>query len=145
MADRPAVRLALLSVHPEFASALLDGTKQVEFRKRALAPDVTHVAIYATRPVSRVVGVFSIDGQVTAPPSELWREFAEVAGISRPKFFDYFSGKPRGVGIRVKELLGLGDGMTLQEAFGISRPPQGTQYFSLADLDSSLTDTLVAS
>ena len=45
MAKEHAVRLALLSVHPEFADALVRGEKLVEFRKRALAADVTHVVV----------------------------------------------------------------------------------------------------
>lgn len=129
MAERPAHRLALLSVHPEFATALLNGTKRVEFRKRALAPDVTHVAIYATKPVGRVVGVFSIEEQVVATPQHLWRTFADVAGISRPNFFAYYGDTDRGVGIRVGRLVGFDRSMSLQEAFGISHAPQSFQYF----------------
>lgn len=144
MAKESPVRLALLSVHPEYAEALVNGTKKVEFRKRALAADVTHVAIYATRPVGRVVGVFSIDEQVVAEPGELWRQFSKVAGISRPRFFEYYDGLHRGVGIRVKSFLGLEGGMTLEDALGISRPPQGTQYFSISDPGHRLAEALAA-
>lgn len=31
-------RIALMSIHPQYARAILDGTKEVEFRKRPLAP-----------------------------------------------------------------------------------------------------------
>ncbi len=129
MAEVPVRRIALLSVHPDYAAALVSGAKTVEFRKRPLAPDVTHVAVYATRPVGRVVAIFSIDEQVSDSPQNLWERFRHVAGISRPKFLKYFAGYARGVGIQVGQLVRI-DHVTLEDAFGINRPPQGVQYFA---------------
>ncbi|MEO6472874.1 MAG: ASCH domain-containing protein [Aeromicrobium sp.] len=143
MAEEPAYRVALLSVHPEFADALLAGTKTVEFRKRPLAADVTHVAIYATQPVGRVVGIFSIEEQVKGNPHQLWRRFKHVAGISRPKFFEYYEGHHEGVGIRVRELASFDEAFTLEDAFGISRPPQSFQYFSSGQTHVALSGALV--
>lgn len=138
MADDSGYRLALLSVHPEFAQAILDGTKTVEFRKRPLAPDVTHVAVYATQPVRRVVAVFSIEEQVLDAPRRLWNKFKNVAGISQEKFLAYYEGHERGVGIMVTGLVGLVEHETLEVAFGISRPPQSFQYFEVAEASSTL-------
>lgn len=129
MAEVPACRVALLSVHPEYAQAILDGTKTVEFRKRPLADDVTHVAIYATRPVGRIVGVFRIEEQVQRAPGTLWKRFKDVGGISYSKFLAYYDGHPQGVGIRVGDLVRIDGDVTLEDAFGISRPPQSFQYF----------------
>lgn len=146
MAEVPVSRIALLSVHPEYAAALIGGTKMVEFRKRRLAPDVTHVAIYATQPIGRVVAIFSIDEQVSDTPRRLWQRFRHVAGISRAKFLEYFAGYSSGVGIQVGRLAGI-DHVTLEDAFGISRPPQGVQYFSkaLPSLTSALPVAFVQS
>ncbi len=43
--------IALMSIHPQYANAIVEGTKRVEFRKRPLARNVTHVIVYATAPV----------------------------------------------------------------------------------------------
>jgi predicted transcriptional regulator len=142
MADSSGYRVALLSVHPEYAQAILDGTKTVEFRKRPLADDVTHVAIYATMPVGRVVGVFAVEEQVFAEPRSLWREFRKVAGISEEKFHAYYDGRDQGVGIKVSDLVTLPDQVTLEEAFGISRPPQSFQYFAPSEASASLQHAL---
>lgn len=131
MAAGPTRRLALLSVHPEYAAALVEGSKTVEFRKRRLAPDITHVAIYATHPVSKVVGIFIVREQVTDTPLQLWRRFRPVAGISKSRFLHYFQGHSQGVGIRLDATIRLGQGVTLEEAFGIARPPQSFQYFTI--------------
>lgn len=122
-------KVALLSVHPRYADAILQGTKTVEFRKRPLSPTVTHVAIYATKPVGKVVGVFSVAEQITDNPFKLWAKFKEVGGISRDRFLDYFKGREQGVGIRVEDLVPLEEHLSLEEAFGISRAPQSFQYF----------------
>lgn len=141
MVDRPPRRLALLSVHPEYAEALVNGDKTVEFRKRALATDVTHVAIYATMPVGRIVGIFSVKEQVIDTPHGLWSKFRAVAGISQDKFVAYYNGHATGVGIRVDEMVRLKDWITLEEAFGISRAPQSIQYFKPEDAAPSLSAT----
>ncbi|MGO4443460.1 ASCH domain-containing protein [Mycobacterium sp. 2YAF39] len=140
MDNQPAYRIALLSVHAEYADALVTGQKTVEFRKRPLAPDVTHVALYATHPVARVVAVFTVREQVIDSPQRLWRQFSKVAGISKVKFLDYYDGCSRGVGIRVGDLVSLDRHVTLQEAFGISRPPQSFQYFGPHQAGSRLAE-----
>jgi predicted transcriptional regulator len=100
------------------------------------------VAIYATQPIARVVAVFSVHEQVTDTPNQLWRKFHDVAGISKTKFLDYYEGYSKGVGIRVGEMMGLEENFTLQEAFGISRPPQSFQYFTLRQTAPKLAGVL---
>ena len=51
LASQPDRRIALMSIRPQFAAAILDGSKRVEFRKRPLAADIGTVVIYATKPV----------------------------------------------------------------------------------------------
>ncbi len=43
-------RHVVMSVHPRFAEAIMDGRKKIEFRKRPLADDVSVVWVYATAP-----------------------------------------------------------------------------------------------
>ncbi len=127
--DRAKVgRVALMSIHPEYADAILAGTKKVEFRKRPIADDVTHVIVYATAPVSAVVGAFTVESQAKAAPAMLWGRFAEVAGISRHGFFAYFAEHANGVGIEVGEVLTLHEPLPLGVGLGVTRPPQSFQY-----------------
>ena len=91
-------RRAGLDLH-EFAAAILDGSKRVEFRKTPLAADISTVIIYATKPVGAVLGEFVVEEQAVGKPEELWVRFAEVAGIDRDGFFDYYDGAGQAVGI----------------------------------------------
>jgi predicted transcriptional regulator len=126
--DEEIGRVALLSIHPEFAYAILSGTKTVEFRKRPVAPDVTHVIVYATAPVSGVVGAFSVVAQHTTSPGALWRRFSRTAGISRTGFFSYYEDRASATGIEVGATVRTPRPLPLADSIGVSRPPQSFQY-----------------
>jgi predicted transcriptional regulator len=135
VAARTVGRVALMSLHPEFAAAILSGEKTVEFRKRPIADDVTHVVIYVTKPVAAVVGIFRVGGQVTTSPDSLWRAFRSVAGISRGRFFDYFGSRLSGTGIKVDTVHAFDAQLPLAESVGVSHPPQSFQYLSAEQAD----------
>lgn len=94
-------RVGLMAIQPRYAQAILSGAKTVEFRKRALAPDVDTVLIYETSPTQRIVGLFRIVETVRLPPRGLWRRFGEVGSIARPEFMDYYASRATGVGLVV--------------------------------------------
>ncbi|MFY0409028.1 hypothetical protein [Solicola sp. PLA-1-18] len=119
-----------MSIHPQYAHGILAGTKTVEFRKRRLADDVTHVVVYATAPVSAVVGAFEIEAQHTLDPTTLWETFQAVAGISRDGFFSYFAGRPHGTGIEVREAVAFDAPLSLLDDFEVKHPPQSFQYLA---------------
>lgn len=130
MVESPVGRLALMSVRPEFADAILAGTKTVEFRKRPLADDVSYVVLYSTLPVSAVVGLCQVGKQVTTTPTKLWSLYSGVAGISKRRLLDYYSGYPEGTAIDLTTVYTLLTPLSLSESVGIGRPPQSFQYLN---------------
>lgn len=130
MASRSAGRIALMAIHVEFAEAILKGEKRVEFRKRPLRPEVTHVVMYATKPVGATLGVFSVQRQVTGSPRELWARFASVGGISRGRFFEYFAGHDMGTAIEVEGVVPFDPPVSLTAFVGSGRPPQSFVYLN---------------
>jgi predicted transcriptional regulator len=117
-----------MSIRPQYARAIINGSKTVEFRKHPLADDVTHVVIYSTVPDRAVIGVFSIAGQETLPPSELWDSFAKCGGIDEKSFFEYYAEHESGTGIRVDQVHKLACTLDLAADLGVTRPPQSFQY-----------------
>ena len=132
MASRSTQRSALMSIRPQFANAILDGTKTVEFRKKALAEDVQRVVIYTTFPVQAVVGEFTIASQVVASPKTLWRRFSKVAGIEREAFFKYFDGSTDAVGIVIDSVVQYENPRLLNDVEPGARPPQSFMYITAA-------------
>ena len=60
--DSSATRnVVLLSIHPEFADRIFDGSKTIELRRISLPPELKHVVVYSTAPVMKIVGYFDVD------------------------------------------------------------------------------------
>lgn len=83
----------LISIKPQFVNLILNGQKKFEFRKNLPQKEVNLLVIYASAPVSRIIGEVEVTRTLSYAPSTLWRKTYKNAGISK-KFFDsYFSGK----------------------------------------------------
>ena len=83
----------LLSVRPEFARALLGGTKTAEVRKRF--PDQplgTKIIIYASSPEKVVLGCLRLDAVERPAASDVWRIYRDRIGIDRVRLDSYLAG-----------------------------------------------------
>ena len=143
MATAPTGRVALFSIKPQYAEAILGGSKKVEFRRTALAKDVSHVVVYATSPVQRVVGAFEVEGVEVAVPSTLWQTYGSVGGIRREDYESYFSGAERAYAIKVRRPRAWSQSLCLQDLSPGLRPPQSYQYLrdaALARIEPLLVD-----
>ena len=91
---------AIISIHPGYADAILDGTKTIELRRRI--PELatgTRLWIYATRPTAAVVGVATISDVNRAHPRTIWQKHREGAGVDHASFMEYFHGAQEAVAI----------------------------------------------
>ena len=93
--------VALMPIKPVFANAIMSGTKKVEFRKIKFQRNVTHVVVYSSSPVQRVVGYFVVSNVNEDSPTAIWRQYKEVAGICHDGFRDYFRARQKAVAIEV--------------------------------------------
>jgi len=136
MATRKDHCVVLLSIHPEYADAILNGTKRVEFRKPPFPRDVTHVVIYATAPVRKVVGWFVVGGTEERSPKELWKKYSSVGGIARSDFGSYYEGRAHAVAIHVVAPKKLRKGLPLSALGRRLVPPQNFRYLTAAALSA---------
>lgn len=84
---------AIISIRPNFAEAILSGSKTVELRRRIPSLEVgTRLWIYATRPIGAVVGSAIVDAIIRGKPEVVWETYAEHAAILREEFDRYFEG-----------------------------------------------------
>lgn len=121
-------RRVLLSIHPEYANAILDGRKGFEFRRVIFKEKVTEVFIYATAPVSQVVGRFKIEEIFEDAPSELWAKTKNLAGVTREKFDSYFINKSRAFAIKVCDPVRFLQPQPLSKYLPSNSPPQSFCY-----------------
>lgn len=119
----------LLSIKPEFADAILEGRKRFEFRKAGFkAGNIERVYIYASSPISMVIGEFELLHVIESEPDSLWKETKDAAGISREYFRAYFSGRTKGYALVVGSTAKYAEPKSLKEMFGVDRPPQSFRY-----------------
>lgn len=118
----------LLSIKPEFASKIFDGTKLFEFRRAIFKnTEVKKVIVYASSPVQKVIGEFEIDFILKNKLEELWNETQEFSGITREYFFQYFSNKEEGFAIKIKNQRKYKQPKSLKEDYNLL-PPQSFLY-----------------
>ena len=96
---------AILSVKPDYAMKILAGEKQYEYRKTIFRRPVEKVYIYASSPVSMIVGEFQIDYVLQESPKALWNITHSESGVTKAFFKRYFMGKSLGYAIRLKEVV----------------------------------------
>ncbi len=137
MAHRSHRRVALLSIHPRHATAIIEGAKTVELRRTRLPSDVSHVVVYATSPMRSIIGWFEVDAVERDRPSRLWKKHGAATGISAREFRTYFDGTDEGTAISIRRVVALKKPVELS-ALWSSPPPQSFSY-----LDSAIATRLL--
>lgn len=134
--DTPDGRtVALMAIQPRFADLILAGRKRVEFRKTRFRSPVSHVVIYSTGPVGKVVGFFEVEGLDVAAPERLWERYVSVAGVEACFFESYFGAAELGVAIRIGDVFKLRSPVPLGTVSAGTHPPQSFCYLD----DSALS------
>jgi predicted transcriptional regulator len=98
------LRNLVLSIHPEYAHAILSGAKTVELRRR-IPVDTKQgstLYIYATSPTKALIGQATIESSFSAPLNELWDSYGPQSYVSKKKFFEYFTGCDIGSAFQLK-------------------------------------------
>ena len=119
----------LLSIKPHFADKIFSGTKRYEFRKAVHKnPNVTTVVVYATKPVGKVIGEFTVSSVYNDSPARLWRRTKTYSGISRQFFDQYFRGREYGFAIEVGDAKLYKSPLDIREIIPNGCPPQSFVY-----------------
>lgn len=130
----------LLSIRPEHANKIFNGTKKVELRRvrpRRIT-EGSKVLVYVSSPVKALVGSFEIERVVEALPTELWVRVQEEAGINREQFYNYYDGATRGIGIYLQKTKRFSKPLKLaqiRELWENFCPPQCYRYLNPDEIE----------
>ncbi len=120
----------LLSIKPEFALKIFDGSKKYEYRRIIFKRDnIARIIVYASAPISEVIGEFEVEEILHNEPRKLWTKTKDYAGISKEKFFDYFFNTTKAYAIKIKNSKTYDAPLSLDK-LGISYPPQSFRYLN---------------
>jgi len=118
----------LLSIKPEYAFKIFDGTKKFEFRKVIFKnPNVKTVIVYASSPVQQVIGEFEIDDIFSFNPKVLWNMTKNHSGITEDFFYEYFADRKIAHAIKIKNIKKYIKPLSIKENFNVV-PPQSYVY-----------------
>lgn len=120
----------VLSIKPEFAFKIFDGTKKFEFRKSIFKNEkIKTIIVYASSPVQQVIGEFEIEEVLNHDLSTLWDLTQEFSGISEKFYYEYFTNKEQGFAIKIKKTKKYRTPKCLRADFNLS-PPQSFAYWT---------------
>ncbi len=118
----------LLSIKPEFAFKIFDGTKKYEFRKSIFKrKDVKKIVVYASSPVQRVIGEFEVMDILADDIEAVWKMTSPFSGITKQYYDEYFINKDRAYAIQVGEIKRYDKPKFLSE-FNVNFAPQSFVY-----------------
>lgn len=121
----------LMSIKPGYANLIVEGVKIIELRKK-FPSDVkpgTKIIIYASAPVSMIIGECYIQSVEELKIDELWNRACIEAMISWSDFKEYFSGHKVGYAIHLKGHLRYDKPIPLSKHDYLpEKPPQSYCY-----------------
>ena len=122
------MKAVLLSIKPEFAHKIFDGTKKYEFRKQIFKDSsIKKVIVYSSSPEQKVIGEFTIDDILNDTPSDLWLQTRDYSGITQAFYEEYFRGRKNAYAIKVASTKLYEQKKELSD-FDIMFPPQSFAY-----------------
>jgi predicted transcriptional regulator len=120
----------VLSIKPEFAYKIFDGSKRFEFRRVIFKNEkIKSVIVYASSPVQQVIGEFEIQNIHNHDLDTLWELTQEYSGISEDYYYQYFGDKEQGYAIEIKKTKKYRKPKCLREDFNLL-PPQSFAYWT---------------
>jgi predicted transcriptional regulator len=96
----------ILSIRPTFCQSIFEGKKVYEYRKKVFKrTDIDKVYIYASKPICKIVGYFTIAAMIEDSPNNMWKMTHEGSGITKEYFDAYFSGCDMAHAIKIDEVI----------------------------------------
>lgn len=122
------MKTVLLSIKPEFAEKIFNGTKKFEFRRSIFKNEnVRKVVVYASSPVQKVIGEFTIADILNDDIATIWSETAPYSGITHDFYLSYFSNKDKAYAIKIGKTKRYRQARTLSD-YNLNSAPQSFAY-----------------
>lgn len=124
----------VLSIKPKYAELILSGSKTVEFRRAWAIAKVDMIAIYASSPVQKLIGVVQVSELVREKPTLLWEYCSKYGGgMSKIELSMYFKGKEAGFAIFLKDAKRFSQSIDPKKIIKNFSPPQSFRYITAAE------------
>jgi predicted transcriptional regulator len=128
-------KFIVLSIKPQYAELILAKTKTVEFRRTWAAKEVNTIAIYASSPIQKIVGLVKVNKTLKASPSKLWEICSEHrGGLTKKELLNYFNGKLLGNAVLLQDAIKFKQAIDPNKFIKDFYPPQSFQYLNAGEV-----------
>lgn len=117
----------VFSIKPHYAEMIFSGIKGFEFRTTKCLRNVEKAYVYATSPLSAIIGEFRIKSILESNPKEIWGLTKNRAGITKEEYEKYYTGRTKAIAYEICCAKKYREPISLNK-FGISRAPQSYLY-----------------
>lgn len=128
MASKSQSNIVLMSIKPEYANAIFEGNKLVEFRKQPFRRSASHVIVYSSSPEKKILGFFTLGETDIGNPKTLWKRHRSVGAIEYSDYNAYFGDRDVGVAFHVKRIHRLKKPISLGRLKRNLKAPQSYCY-----------------
>ena len=119
----------ILSIRPTFCQSIFESKKVYEYRKRVFKrTDIDKVYIYASKPICKIVGYFTIAAMIEDNPTEIWKITHKGSGITKEYFDAYFRGCDMAHAIAIGEVVKFDTPIDPKEVIKNFTAPQNYMY-----------------
>jgi predicted transcriptional regulator len=119
----------IISIKPEFARRILDGSKTIELRRSAMGLEPRDIVLVYISVPEQCIGFWFRVAKIEALPVEtMWSQHADRLGIVREQYLAYFAGAETATGLHVTEVTPLVPAVSLAQMQELAPgfvPPQG--------------------
>ncbi len=128
--------LAMIALRPQYWEMYKDGSKIWELRKDTHSPrGVDGLVIYATAPVSRIVGEVDLVSAHVGDVDDVWDVVKGGCGITREQYDLYYQDQETAIAYR------LGNVWEYSPSLDARRAPQGYKYLRQGVYEGMLATT----
>lgn len=123
-------KIVLISIKPKFANQILFGVKKFEYRKTSIDKETTHLVLYMTAPVKKIVGIATVKDIHAGAPSMIWESTKHGAGIIRDFYRTYFKRAKTAYAIELDTVIPFNTWIDPKMIDKNFRPPQSFKYIN---------------
>lgn len=130
-----AGKTIVLSIKPKYIDLILAGTKTVEFRRAWAAEKVDRIALYASAPIQKIVGIAQVSEVVSATATQLWDYCKKRGGgLTKSELFSYMDGRTKGFAVILSKVNQFDKGVLPSRVITEFSPPQSFRYMTAAEV-----------
>ena len=123
--DVPAI---LISIKPQYALPIIEGAKSHEYRRSLAKRNFGYMAIYASLPIQKIIGLVKINRVIADCPKKLFNIANGKAGIAEDEYNKYFLDKSIGYAFEVGDIHKFDSGLDPKLVWEDFTPPQSFNY-----------------